>query len=130
MGASRNADVGPGTKEADSRWWDLFSGTMPNSPPAYEDIFPHKEIDKKRASATQAAADAIADDKCTTLYDQSESSSSSVASSSKTTAELLENLDTGSKHSISQEGHAQLRLAHGKKIRFRSDRKLFFIWVS
>ncbi|KFY48407.1 hypothetical protein V495_01363 [Pseudogymnoascus sp. VKM F-4514 (FW-929)] len=129
MGASRNADVGPGTKEADSRWWDLFSGTMPNSPPAYEDIFPHKEIDKKRASATQAAADAIADDKCSTLYDQAESSSSSVASSSKTTAELLENLDTGSKHSISQEGHAQLRLAHGKKIRFRSDRKLFFIWI-
>ncbi|KFZ17044.1 hypothetical protein V502_04784 [Pseudogymnoascus sp. VKM F-4520 (FW-2644)] len=128
MGASRNTDVGPTTKEADSKWWDLFSGA-PNAPPAYEDIFPHKEIDTKRASATQAAADAIADDKCSTLYDQAQSSSSSASSSSKNSAELLENLDTGSKHSITKEGRAQLRLAHGKKIRFRSDRKLFFIWI-
>ncbi|KFY09140.1 hypothetical protein V492_05583 [Pseudogymnoascus sp. VKM F-4246] len=129
MGASRNADVGPANKEADSKWWDLFSGTMMNAPPAYEDIFPHKEVDGKRASATQAAADAIADDKCSALYDQAQSSGSSTASSSKTTSDVLEKLDTGTKNSLSDEGRAQIRLAHGKKIRFRSDRKLFFIWI-
>ncbi|KFZ05652.1 hypothetical protein V501_08152 [Pseudogymnoascus sp. VKM F-4519 (FW-2642)] len=129
MGASRNAEIGPANKEADSKWWDLFSGTISNAPPAYEDIFPHEDVDTKRASATQAAADAIADDKCSTLYDQAQSSGSSVASSSKTSSQALENLDSSSKHSISEEGRAQIRLAHGKKIRFRSDRKLFFIWI-
>jgi hypothetical protein len=129
MGASRNTDVGPANKEADSKWWDLFSGTISNAPPAYEDIFPHEDADTKRASATQAAADAIADDKCSALYDQAQSSGSSVASSSKTSSQVLENLDSSSKHSLSEEGHAQIRLAHGKKIRFRSDRKLFFIWI-
>ncbi|OBT42869.1 hypothetical protein VE00_07514 [Pseudogymnoascus sp. WSF 3629] len=129
MGASRNTDVGPANKEADSKWWDLFSGTISNAPPAYEDIFPHEDADTKRASATQAAADAIADDKCSALYDQAQSSGSSVASSSKTSSQVSENLDSSSKHSLSEEGHAQIRLAHGKKIRFRSDRKLFFIWI-
>jgi hypothetical protein len=129
MGASKNANIGPTPGGTDSRWWDLFSGTIPTAPPAYEDIFPHKEIDRKRASATQAAAEAIADDKCSALFDQAQSSDPSPGSSAKPTTELLESLDTESKQVISQEGHAQLRLAYGKKIRFRSDRKLFFIWV-
>lgn len=129
MGSSRNTNPGQGPKEADSKWWDLFSGTMSTAPPAYEDIFPQKEVDIKRASAGQAAADTIADDKCATLFDQTQPSNSSPSSSVTATGGLLENLSIGPKHNISQEQHAQLRLAHAKKIRFRSDRKLFFIWV-
>jgi hypothetical protein len=112
-------------KEQDYRWWDLFSGTVPAAPPAYEDIFPQGDVDTKRASAVQAAADTVADNKCAEIFDQAESS---------TTAQkrpvLVGTVRIGQKHTITREQQDQLRLAHAKKVKkLRSDRNLFFIWV-
>jgi hypothetical protein len=130
MGASRNSSLEQPPKETDSKWWDLFSGTMPTAPPAYEDIYPQSELDVKRSSAEQATADAMADDKCAVLFDQTEAPLASSSSSAKLASGSLQTLSINSNRPISQEQQAQLQLAHAKKIRFRSDRKLFFIWVS
>ena len=112
-------------KEQDYRWWDLFSGAVPAAPPAYEDIFPQGDVNTKRASAAQAAADTIADNKCAEIFDQAESS---------TTAQkrpvVVGTVRIGQKHTITREQQDQLRLAHAEKIKkLRSDRNLFFIWV-
>jgi hypothetical protein len=113
------------TKEQDYKWWDLFSGTVPAAPPAYEDIFPEGDLDTKRASAVQAAADIVADNKCAELFDQAESSTTSQKRSAK-----LERVRIGQKHTITREQQDQLRLAHAEKVkRLSRDRNLFFIWV-
>ncbi|KZZ91487.1 ankyrin repeat protein [Moelleriella libera RCEF 2490] len=64
--------------KVDGRWWGLGSSVNNNSsalPPAYEDIFPQggkdSKQDVKQASAIRAAAEAEADVKCATLYDES-----------------------------------------------------------
>ena len=112
-------------KEQDYRWWDLFSGTIPAAPPAYEDIFPQGDVDTKLESAAQAAADTVADNKCAEIFDQAESS---------TTAQkrpvVVGTVRIGQKHSITREQQDQLRAAHAAKMKkLRSDRNLFFIWV-
>jgi len=111
--------------QQDYKWWDLFSGNVATAPPAYEDIFPQDDISVKRASASQAAAEAVADNKCAELFDQAESS---------TTAQkrhvVLDTVRIGQKHVITREQQDQLRLAHAEKVkRLRSDRNLFFIWI-
>ncbi|KAE9372055.1 hypothetical protein N431DRAFT_482923 [Stipitochalara longipes BDJ] len=112
-------------KEQDYKWWDLFSGTVPAAPPAYEDIFPQGDIDTKRASAVQAAADTVADNKCAELFDQAESSTTAQRRSTK-----LETVRIGQKHTITREQQDQLRLAHAEKVkRLSRDRNLFFIWI-
>jgi hypothetical protein len=112
-------------KEQDYKWWDLFSGTIPAAPPAYEDIFPQEEIDTKHASAVQAAADVVADKKCTELFDQAESSTTVQKKSVK-----LDTVRIGQQHTITREQQDQLRLAHAEKVkRLSRDRNLFFIWV-
>jgi hypothetical protein len=112
-------------KEQDYKWWDLFSGTVPAAPPAYEDIFPQGDVDTKRASAVQAAADTVADNKCAELFDQAESSTMAQMRSTK-----LETVRISQKHLITREQQDQLRLAHAEKVkRLSRDRNLFFIWV-
>jgi hypothetical protein len=116
------------TKDQDYKWWDLFSGTVPAAPPAYEEIFPQGDVDAKRASAAQAAADTIADNKCTELFDQVEAESSTVAAQREPIK--LDTVRIGQKHTITREQQDQLRLAHAKKVkRLSRDRNLFFIWV-
>ncbi len=113
-------------KEADSKWWDLFSAS---SPPAYEDIYPHGDLVTKRTSAERAAADAVADNKCATLFDragQVAGPSTSTRTASKVANVSLNDMEL----EISEEEQVQLHLANTIKVRFRSDRKLFFIWVS
>lgn len=115
-------------KEQDYRWWDLFSGTVPAAPPAYEEIFPQGDVDAKRASAAQAAADTVADNKCSELFDQVEAESSTVAAQRKPVK--LDTVRIGQTHTITREQQDQLRLAHAKKVkRLSRDRNLFFIWV-
>jgi hypothetical protein len=117
-----------GSKEQDYRWWDLFSGTVPAAPPAYEEIFPEGDVDTKRASATQAAADAVADNKCAELFDQATAESSTSAAQKKPV--VLSTVRIGQKHTITREQQDQLRLAHAEKVkRLSRDRNLFFIWV-
>jgi hypothetical protein len=123
---------GDGAKEQDYRWWDLFSSNAATAPPAYEDIFPNDNAETKRASAAQAAADAVADNKCAELFDQAESSTT--AESSTMAAQKgpvrLDTVRIGQKHVITKEQQDQLRLAHAEKLkRLSRDRNLFFIWV-
>lgn len=132
MGATRPSSVSSTDgKEHDYTWWDLFSGAgaAAAAPPAYDDIFPDKDMATKRSSAAQAAADAVADDKCAILFDQVQSTAeSSTAVAESSTA--LETVHIGRKHPVSQEVQAKLRLAHAEKVkRIKSDRNLFFIWI-
>lgn len=114
-----------GSKEQDYRWWDLFSGTVPAAPPAYEEIFPEGDVDTKRASATQAAADTVADNKCAELFDQAESSTAAA----KRKPVVLGTVRIGQKP-ITREELDQVRLAYAEKVkRLSRDRNLFFIWV-
>jgi hypothetical protein len=128
MGANRPANADASPKETDSKWWDLFSGLSTSSPPAYEDIYPHEPaaVDVKNASAKQAAVEAIADEKCAAAFGEqiaTTQASGSFASSSvmKQDHQLMEELD---------EEEDVVPVVSAAKIRFRSDRKLFFIWVS
>ncbi|KAJ9141939.1 Ankyrin repeat protein [Pleurostoma richardsiae] len=127
-GGSRPGSAGdqPQTKEMDSRWWALSSFMSSSAPPpAYEELFPQSQLDKKQASAALAAADAEADSKCATLYD--EASTSTATSSPQQTPKVLE---IGRKHRITKEQRENLRRAHAKNFKgIRSDHKLFFVWI-
>lgn len=108
-----------GAKETDYNWWELLTGPS-SSPPAYEDIYPTKSQgrseDKKTALLT-AAGEAVLDQRCTVMFDQSETSTD------------METVQIGSK-GLTQEERDRLREAHARKMKkLRSDRNLFFIWV-
>ncbi len=111
-----------GANREDYKWWDLFS-----TPPAYEEIFPQSNAEAKRASAVQAAADTVADNKCAELFDQEESST---MAQTKTEKIKLGTVRIGQSHTITREQQDQLRLAHAEKVeRLSRDRNLFFVWV-
>lgn len=129
--------------KVDGRWWDLSSymNTVAAAPPAYEDIYPGEDMDKKIQSAARAAADAEADLKCSTRYDQQQQTSvvaakaSSAAESSSstttTTTKIPAVLEIGRKHAITKEQQENFLRARELKLkRISSDRNLFFIWVS
>ncbi len=98
----------------------------PSSPPAYEEIYPGlstSDIDTKMMSTVQAAAEASLDHKCVQAFDENQASGLS-------TRKLEDEVKTKSR-STPSEHHEQLRIAHAEKVkRIRSDRNLFFIWVS
>ncbi|KAK2624274.1 hypothetical protein QTJ16_006224 [Diplocarpon rosae] len=116
-------------KEQDYKWWDLFSSTIPVAPPAYEDIFPRDDVDTKRASASQAVADVIADNKCVEMFDQTQAKSESSAITQKRTLKL-DTVRIGQRHVVTREQQDLLRRAHAEKVkRLSRDRNLFFIWI-
>jgi hypothetical protein len=107
-----------------TKWRELF-GTIPASPPAYEDIIHQGDVDAKRALAVQAAAATVADNNCAEVFDQAESSTTAQKRSI-----MLETGRIGQKHTITREQQAQLRLAYAEKVkRLSRDRNIFFIWV-
>ncbi|KAJ8061804.1 hypothetical protein OCU04_009597 [Sclerotinia nivalis] len=128
-----------GAKEQGNKWWDLFSGNVAAAPPAYEDIFPQNDMDVKRASAEQAVADTIADNKCTQVFDQMktqvEAATSVVRAESSTAAMIrrpmpMGTLRIGGKEVVTVEQQNQIQLLRQAKLkRVRSDRKLFLIWI-
>jgi len=123
---------GDQAKEQDYKWWDLFSGTVPAAPPAYEDIYPTDDVGTKRASAAQAATDTVADNKCAELFDQVEveAEAESSVTASKRKPEKLGKLRIGNRNVVTREQQDQLRLAHAEKVkRLSRDRNLFFIWI-
>ena len=125
-----SATAPPAPKEADSKWWDLFSSS---SPPAYEDIYPHPDeaMDTKEtkiSSAQQAAADTLADNACAELFDKAADNMAGPSSAAELPASKL--LSLNASQELTEEEQVQLQLANTTKVRFRSDRKLFFIWVS
>lgn len=114
-----------GAREGDYGWWELLTGT-PSSPPAYEEIYPgvsKGDLNTKKSSAVQAAAEASLDQKCSELFDAAggESGPSSMTEPGQRRASTV---------SLGQQ-QEQLRLAHAKRVKkLRSDRNLFFVWVS
>ncbi|KAF2836918.1 hypothetical protein M501DRAFT_1018330 [Patellaria atrata CBS 101060] len=113
----------------DYSWRDLFS--TPTLPPAYEEIYPQnvdKDMDVKKSSTMQAAAEAILDQACMEKFDTTHAESSTTIHKSLS----METLDVkiGSRSSITKEQQEQIRRAHQQKLkRIRSDRNLFFIWI-
>jgi hypothetical protein len=115
------------SKDADYKWWELFSSAAP--PPAYDEIYPTNDtptVDDKKTAAAQMVADTIADEKCSSIFD--------VDTAESSTAGLMPDmidLRKGRQGSLTKEQANQLRIAHARKIkRIKSDRNLFFIWVS
>ena len=108
------------TKETDYHWWELLTGAT-SAPPAYEDIYPdmsQRDLADEKAPAMRAAGEALMDQKCEAMFDHAESST------------IMETVSIGSK-GLTQQQQDRLRSAHAQKIkRLRSDRNLFFIWVS
>ena len=102
-----------------------FSQWGGTSPPPYDEIYPAKaqeDLDTKTASAAMAAADATADRKCASVFDVVQRKGE--ASSSKTLA-------TAGKRELPGDKVAEMVLSPTAGVkRLRSDRKLFFIWVS
>jgi hypothetical protein len=130
----RPGSAGENQGKMDGRWWDISSYMNNNSnngaaPPAYEDIFPHKDMDRKQESAIRAAAEAEADIKCTTLYDQSTSTTATAMNRAPDGAPEI--LKIGRKNAITKEQQEQFLRARELRLKsLRSDRNLFFVWVS
>ncbi|CZT07457.1 related to SPT23-suppressor of TY retrotransposon [Rhynchosporium agropyri] len=116
----------PGSpKEQENRWWDLFSGTVPAAPPAYEDIFPQEEVDKKHALAIQTAAETVAANRSPEVVEQAESSTVAQSRIVK-----LDTVRIGQKNIVTREQQDQLRAKHAETVkRLSRDRNLFFIWI-
>ncbi|ROT40305.1 hypothetical protein SODALDRAFT_290415 [Sodiomyces alkalinus F11] len=142
------------SRPMDFKWWDLSAmllnsisisssssskaadGTVP--PPAYSEIFPRDVVDKKQASAAQAAAEAEADNKCARLYD-SETAEGTVAEaeaeaeageSSTSQLSLPKALRIGRKKAITKEQQQDFLRMHAVKFKgVRSDKNLWFIWI-
>jgi hypothetical protein len=125
--------------EQPQRWWDSAPKASASAPPAYEEIYPREELDRKQASAARAAVEAEADQKCAALFDQSttadiETESIEVTEVTEVTEAKTEEpgiLKIGRKNAITKEQQEQFRRAHEVKMKkISSDHNLFFIWVS
>lgn len=117
---------------ADGKWWESLTAAPAPPPPAYDEIYPHGDMDTKQASAAQAAAEAEADAKCAARYDSSVeppvASSSDVSSQQYKLPALLQ---IGRKNAITKEQRENLQRARAEQLkRLSRDRNLFFIWVS
>ncbi|KAG8160256.1 hypothetical protein KVR01_009792 [Diaporthe batatas] len=135
--------VAPGEE---NRWWDL-SSLMPSSvlPPAYDEIFPGGQqdrkvspeaLDRKQESAARAAADYDADRKCAVLYDLPEASTVQQQAGdihvedTRVARQLPKLLQIGRKNNITKEQQDNLRQAHAQNMKKLSrDRNLFFVWI-
>ncbi|KAF4444656.1 hypothetical protein F53441_11079 [Fusarium austroafricanum] len=119
--------------EQPQRWWDLAPKASAPAPPAYEEIYPQEELDRKQASAARAALEAEADEKCVALFDQTtttEVESTEVTEMTEVRTEEPGVLKIGRKNAITKEQQEQFRRAHEVKMkRISSDHNLFFIWI-
>ncbi|KAI0798800.1 hypothetical protein GGR55DRAFT_550257 [Xylaria sp. FL0064] len=111
------------SNSSDSRWGVFpFFGNK-DSPPAYEEIFPQKDLDIKQSSAARAAAEFKADAKCAALFDQDKAESSQ-------SQEVPTVLQIGRKHLITKEQQETLQRAHAQRLKAgSSDKMLWFVWI-
>ncbi|KAJ2992087.1 hypothetical protein NUW58_g2291 [Xylaria curta] len=113
----------------DNKWTGFpFFGNK-DAPPAYEEIFPQKDLDLKQSSAAQAATEFEADAKCATLYDQdpAEASQTQVGTHTEEVPALLQ---IGRKHLITKEQQETLQRAHAQRLKAgSSDKMLWFVWI-
>ncbi|KAK8199993.1 uncharacterized protein BKA78DRAFT_16080 [Phyllosticta capitalensis] len=111
---------------AESKWRDLFSMSSP-PPPAYDEIYPEnktRDLDIKKRSAAQAAADHLLDQACEAEFESAQASEESSTGSSVPKVEF-------GKKTLTKRQQKRVRRAHAHKMKqMRSDRNLFFIWVS
>ncbi|KAL6892374.1 hypothetical protein GGI43DRAFT_386868 [Trichoderma evansii] len=144
MTGNRPDNQGENEAKVDGRWWDLSSymNGASTAPPAYEDIYPEADRDRKIQSAARAALEAEADLKYSKLYDQQQQPSMTVAKESVTTTEasvttkagrnneIPEILEIGRKHAITKEQQDNFLRAREQKLKkISNDRNLFFIWI-
>lgn len=131
--ADGQSAVGQPPRDGDNKWFDIpFFGNKDSPPPAYNDIFPGKdlgrELDIKRGSMMAAAAEFAADEKCAATFDQSTSEEVVASSSSQEVPTLLE---IGRKCNITKEQQEHLQRAHAQRLKTgSSDKMLWFVWVS
>lgn len=117
---------GLGAKMAQG-WWGLGSSASVTAaaaapPPPYEEKPPRLATDKKQASVAQAVAEAVADTKCASLFDEP-------STSTKEEENVPTVIQIGRKHS--KEEQEQFRRARETNLkRLSKDKNLFFIWVS
>ncbi|KAI1825080.1 hypothetical protein F4861DRAFT_212786 [Xylaria intraflava] len=126
--SQRPESAGDHTSNPSDNKWGVFPffGTK-DSPPAYEDIFPQKDLDTKQASAAQAAADFEADAKCAALFDQESAESSQSQAQPQPVPALLQ---IGPKHHITKEQQEALQRAHAQQLKAgSSDKMLWFVWI-
>ncbi|KAJ8132887.1 hypothetical protein O1611_g742 [Lasiodiplodia mahajangana] len=111
------------SSSSDNKWGVFpFFGNK-DFPPAYEDIFPPKDLDIKQSSAAQAAAEFEADAKCAALFDQDPPDASQ-------TEEVPALLQIGRKHFITKEQQETLQRAHAQRLKAgSSDKMLWFVWI-
>ncbi|KAK5151712.1 hypothetical protein LTR04_006563 [Oleoguttula sp. CCFEE 6159] len=121
---------GPPANEAsntntDSRFWDMFSGPAA-APPAYNEIFPEKGADSsdvKKQSHLQASAEALLDQKCTEVFDNTQSERQ--PSSSKDYKDHSEVITKST-----EEQQAQLITTQSRQVKkIQSDLHLWMFWV-
>ncbi|WZH39443.1 Spt23-suppressor of ty retrotransposon [Fusarium acuminatum] len=134
--------------EQPQRWWDTSFKASAPAPPAYEEIYPQEQLDRKQASAATAAVEAEADQKCAALFDQATTTEtksvvvneatdsteatelSEITEVTEVKTEELGVLKIGRKNAITKEQQEQFRRAHEVKMkRISSDHNLFFIWI-
>ncbi|RYP33526.1 hypothetical protein DL766_003446 [Monosporascus sp. MC13-8B] len=114
---------GSGDQSSTDNKWSFFGSKETTPPPAYEEIYPQKDLDTKQASAAQAAADFEADSKCAALFDQKVVE---MADSN----EVPELLHVGRKKAITREQQENLQRAHAASLKTgSSDKMLWFFWV-
>ena len=108
-------------KGGDYHWWELLRGTT--APPPYDELYPHdeqKSIDIRKRSALHTNGDALVDEKCSVEFDHGANAKTSVFNTIKIDSQ-----------SLIQKQQAEIMAAHSMKVkRLRSDRNLFFFWVS
>ncbi|KAI8947312.1 hypothetical protein F4801DRAFT_517595 [Xylaria longipes] len=120
----RQGQAGDHTSNPSDNKWGVFPffGNK-DSPPAYEDIYPQKDLDIKQSSAAQAAAESEADAKCAARFDQNPAE----ASQSQEVPTLLQ---IGRKHLITKEQQETLQRAHAQRLKAgSSDKMLWFVWI-
>ncbi|KAI0425038.1 hypothetical protein F5Y09DRAFT_117693 [Xylaria sp. FL1042] len=120
----RQEPTGDHTSNSSDNKWGVFPffGNK-DSPPAYEEIFPLKDLDIKQSSAAQAAAEFEADAKCAALFDQGSAESSQ-------SQEVPAVLQIGRKHLITKEQQETLQRAHAQRLKAgSSDKMLWFVWI-
>ena len=99
-----------------------------SAPPAYEEIYPtasQSNFDTKMASAAQAAAEAVEDQKCAAAFDMPRQSGASIASKRPVSPH-----QSTSRPDLEQDDGAKPTPELTRVKRLRSDSRLFFIWVS
>ena len=123
---STSPNGNPETKENDTKWWEILTGSAPSppAPPAYDEIYPvevQEARDLKTESAARAATDAIADQKAIAVFDI------------KHKDVPPETKSSGTKNITGSLTLQQQRQRNGTDVqevkRIRSDKNLWFIWV-